>query len=76
MDWFYRRAYTLPFLATIVPPIATWKNLTGYIMLYMILSLAFPIVIYILSDQGLTKIVLGLSLAYSIINFIMFVRLD
>jgi hypothetical protein len=75
MDWFYRRHYTLPFVL-VVPPIATWQNLTGYIMLYMILSLAFPIVIFILSDQGLTKIVLGLSLAFSIISIIMFVPLD
>jgi hypothetical protein len=76
MNWFFRHPYTLPFLAKIVPPLATWRNFTGYNVLYAILSLVFPIVIYILSDRGLTKIVLVLSLAFGIINFTMFVPLD
>jgi hypothetical protein len=71
MDWFYRRLYTLPFVAKIVPP--TWPKITGYIILYMILSIAFSIGIYIFSEEGQNKIAIRLSLANSMIGLVMFV---
>jgi hypothetical protein len=76
MDWFYRRHYTLPFVENIAPNIATWQNLTGYIMLCTIFMLAIPIVIFILSGQGHKEIVSGITLASTIIGVIMFVPLD